>query len=61
LCGIALIACALNRNEASASYWAEKVRRRRPDASQAAFFAAFPFSCGTTRQKIASALEQYGF
>jgi len=58
---IALIACALNKNEVSASYWAEKVRRRRPDASQAAFFAAFPFSCGTTRQKIASALEQYGF
>lgn len=58
---IALIACSLNSNEVGATYWAENVRRRRPDASQAAFFASFPFSCSTTRQTISSALARYGF
>ena len=58
---IALIACSLNGNEAGATHWAGNVRRRRPDASQAAFFASFPFSCSTTRQTISSALKRYGF
>lgn len=58
---IALIACSLNSNHVSATHWAGNVRRRRPDASQALFFASFPFSCSTTRMKISSALERYGF
>jgi TolB-like protein len=58
---IALIACSLNKNKVRATYWAGNVRRRRPDASQVAFFTSFPFSCGITRQKISSALENYEF
>jgi TolB-like protein/Tfp pilus assembly protein PilF len=58
---IAVIACALNNSRENAEYWATNVRRRRPDANQSLFFASFPFSCTTTRQKIAGALTSCGF
>jgi TolB-like protein/Flp pilus assembly protein TadD len=58
---IAVIAFSLNRDEERARYWADHVRKRRPDACQALFFASFPFSSGAIKRRIAGALALYGF
>lgn len=58
---IALIAHSLNQDPKKAKFWADKIRNRRPDASQLLFFASFPFSNIGIKNKISNALGRYGF
>jgi hypothetical protein len=51
----------LNSNIEQSEYWARNVRRRRPDASIAHFFEAFPFADARVRREIAGALAAQGF
>lgn len=58
---ITLIALSLNRDQEKAQIWADRIRTRRPDASQALFFASFPFSNSGIKDKISEGLGRYGF
>lgn len=61
---IAMIAAVANglagRNQ-QASRWQQDARRRKPDASSAQYFAAFPIRNGPVRRLIADELERQGF
>lgn len=58
---IAIIAHALNEDREKAQFRADKIRNRRPDASEALFFDSFPFSNTQIKHKISDALTRYGF
>lgn len=58
---ITLIALSLNRDQDKARIWADRIRTRRPDASQSLFFASFPFSHTGIKDKISEGLGRYGF
>jgi TolB-like protein len=58
---IAVVIHSLNKDPQRARAWAEDVRRRRRDISQAHFFAAFPFGDGELRRRMAEALANNGF
>lgn len=58
---IAVIAHALNEDREKAQFRADKIRKRRPDASEALFFDSFPFSNTEIKHKISDALTRYGF
>lgn len=61
---IAAIASALSEIAGlreDALYWAEQTRSRRPDASIAQFFAAFPFEDHAKRAELQRALATLGF
>lgn len=58
---IALIAHELKGEHVRSAIWAADVRGRRPDVSQAHFFASFPFREGELRRSIAKALANHGF
>ena len=51
---------AANGNDARAAYWAVRVKKRRPDLTQAAFFEAFPFEKSEIRRIISKGLRRYG-
>jgi TolB-like protein/tetratricopeptide (TPR) repeat protein len=58
---IAVAAHDLDGQGEGARRWAENVKRRRPDASVAHFFQAFPFRKTATRTLFRASLEKYGF
>lgn len=58
---IAVIAHALNEDQEKAQFRADKIRNRRPDASEALFFDSFPFSNTEIKHRISHALTLYGF
>ena len=57
---IAAMTHKINGDDEKATYWAVTVKERRPDASIATFFGAFPFEETKTRQLIHSALLSVG-
>ncbi|MBT3333026.1 MAG: transcriptional regulator, partial [Rhodospirillaceae bacterium] len=57
---IAVIAHSLNQNDKKASQWVASTRQRKPTASQADFFDAFPFSDPNTRKLMSGALSRHG-
>ncbi len=58
---IAAAICKINGDEAKATRWAVTTKTRRPDASVAMFFNAFPFQDQHMRSQYASALTSVGF
>lgn len=61
---IAAIAVAMheiNGDRTRASYWAQNVRRRKPDFVTAHYFEAFPFHQPELRAAITAALKAHGF
>lgn len=58
---IALAANGLAGNHEVASRWRQVVRRRKPDASTADYFAAFPTRDAASRARIATELARHGF
>lgn len=56
---IAVAAHALNGDGERAGYWARNVRTRRPDASIAHFFEAFPFKDTGVRDTFTKALAEF--
>ncbi len=58
---IALIGHSLNEDPAKAQVWADKIRKHRPDANQSLFFASFPFSKSSIKDRLSDALGRYGF
>ena len=58
---IAAMICKINGDEEKAVHWAATTKERRPDASVAMFFNAFPFEDSQMRSQIASALVSVGF
>ena len=60
---ISMIALAANRlagRDAQAAHWLEDIRRRRPDASIAHFFSAFPFQKESVRALLTGVLRNHG-
>ena len=57
---IAAMAQKIKGDDEKAAYWAVTVKQRRPDASVATFFSAFPFEDTKVRQLIHSALLSVG-
>jgi TolB-like protein len=57
---IALAANALAGREAQAAHWMKDIHRRRPDASIAHFFAAFPFQKESVRSLLTNVLGRHG-
>jgi TolB-like protein len=57
---IALVANVLAGREAQATHWLSDIRRRRPDASVAHFFAAFPFKKQPVRTLLTEVLSSHG-
>jgi tetratricopeptide (TPR) repeat protein len=57
---IAAMICKINGDEERASYWASTTKARRPDASVAMFFNAFPFEDQQMRSQVGSALVSVG-
>ncbi len=58
---IALAANGLAGNHKAASRWRHEVRRRKPDASAADYFTAFPTRHAASRVRIAAELARQGF
>ncbi len=58
---IALAANGLAGRHAQAAHWRQEVRRRRHDASEADYFAAFPTRDTASRDCIAIELRRHGF
>lgn len=58
---IAVIANGLDGRYQQAARWRHDVRRRKPDASAAHFFAAFPLVDGDVRTRISDELCRQGF
>lgn len=58
---IAAMICKIAGEEEKAIYWATTTKKRRPDASVAMFFNAFPFEDQQMRSLIGSALVSVGF
>ncbi len=57
---IASMICHLKGDGDKANYWAKSVKARRPDASVAMFFNAFPFKDMETQRLMTSALISVG-
>ncbi len=57
---IAAMVCKISGDEKKANYWAEKVKKRRPDASAATFFNAFPFEDSDMSRSMRKALVSVG-
>lgn len=58
---IAVIAHSLNQDQKKAQFRADKIRTRRPDASEELFFASFPYANTEIKHHISDALTRYGF
>ncbi|MBD3662566.1 winged helix-turn-helix domain-containing protein [Sulfitobacter sp. TSTF-M16] len=58
---IAAVICKINGDEEKAAHWAMTTKTRRPDASVAMFFDAFPFQDQHMRSQMTSALVSVGF
>ncbi|MEM6582757.1 MAG: winged helix-turn-helix domain-containing protein [Pseudomonadota bacterium] len=58
---IALLTHALNGDDQRALYWADNVRRRRPDINREAFFKAFPFRDKKLKAILATQMQRLGF
>lgn len=58
---IALVANGLAERHEQAARWRQKVRRLKPDASSAHYFAAFPTRETASRKRIAAELRRQGF
>lgn len=58
---IALIAHSLNHDREKAQVRSERIRMRRPDASEKLFFDSFPYSNAEIKHRISDALTRYGF
>lgn len=56
-----MIAHSLNKNHSRAQYWADYIRKQRPDANQASFFTLLPISNVKIRQLMSDVLARYGF
>jgi hypothetical protein len=52
---------AAARDLARAHYWSTLARKKRPDANQDQFFAAFPFAHDDFRKRISNSLKDAGF
>ncbi|HNR78282.1 MAG TPA: hypothetical protein PKM48_14205, partial [Parvularculaceae bacterium] len=61
IAAIAVAFNALSGDRARAQYWAENVRARKPDLTQADFFEAFPFERPDLRARLSKALRAHGF
>ncbi|MGB7269381.1 MAG: hypothetical protein WBC90_07645 [Albidovulum sp.] len=57
---IAAMIAKMSGNEQKAAYWARTVKQRRPDASVATFFNAFPFEDSEMRKSMHIALVSVG-
>jgi hypothetical protein len=57
---IAAMICKIKGDDKKADYWANAMKQRRPDASVAMFFDAFPFDDAQMRSLITSALVSVG-
>lgn len=57
---IALAANTLAGRAAQATHWLDDIRRRRPDASIAHFFCAFPFKTESFRTLLTGVLSSHG-
>ena len=57
---IAAMICKIKGDEEKAAYWAKSLKERRPDATVAMFFDAFPFEDVRMRHLISSALVSVG-
>lgn len=58
---IALAANGLAGRHDQAARWRQKVRRLRPDATAADYFAAFPTRHTASRARIETELKRHGF
>jgi len=58
---IALAANGLAGRQDQAARWRQVVRRRKPDATAAHYFAAFPTRHAESRSRIAAELRRHGF
>lgn len=58
---IALAANGLAEHHDQAARWRQVVRRRKPDATAAHYFAAFPTRDAESRSRIAAELRRHGF
>lgn len=58
---IALCANSLAGRHDQAARWRQKVRRLRPDATAADYFAAFPTRDQASRSRVATELSRHGF
>lgn len=58
---IALAANGLAGRQDQAARWRQEVRRRKPDATAAHYFAAFPTRDSASRSRIAAELRRHGF
>ena len=58
---IALAANGLAGRHTQTARWKQEVRRRKPDAAAAHYFAAFPTRDTTSRSRIESELRRHGF
>jgi hypothetical protein len=61
---IAMIAVAANSLAGrydSATRWGQEALRRKPDATRAHFFTAFPIRDSNSRAQIGIHLQKYGF
>lgn len=56
-----MIAHSLNHNHSRAKYWANSIRKLRPDADKADFFTLLPFSKVETKLLMSDTLERCGF
>ena len=57
---IAAMMCKIKGDDEKANYWAKAMRERRPDASVAMYFNAFPFEDAEMRALMTSALVSVG-
>jgi hypothetical protein len=58
---IALAANGLADRHDQAARWRQKVRRLKPDATAAHYFAAFPTRDTASRARVATELRRHGF
>ena len=58
---IALAANGLAGRHDHAARWRQEVRRRKPDATAADYFTAFPIRDAGSRALIATELRRHGF
>jgi TolB-like protein len=58
---IALVANGLAERHEQAARWRQAIRRLKPDASSADYFAAFPTRQAASRTRIAAELRRHGF
>ncbi|MBI1365747.1 MAG: transcriptional regulator [Alphaproteobacteria bacterium] len=61
IAAIALAAHGLNGDREKAAFWAQNIRKRKPDLTSADFIEAFPFEREDMRRRMAQALQAYGF